>query len=235
MLRIFGAALGVWLGVASFALAQSGTDSPVVVELYTSQGCSSCPPADAILKGLAAREDVIALGLHVDYWDYIGWKDNFADPAFSKRQRAYARAAGARSVYTPQMIVGGREHLVGSRVAELDRLLRRYAGQKSNIALSIARKGDGVRLTARANGGLPGAAIVQLVRYRPMSRVEIRRGENAGRVLDYANVVTTWARVAEWDGRSDLSLDVAAEGPEPVVVIIQQAGPGPILAAARLR
>lgn len=235
MLRIFGAALGILLGVAGTALAQAGNDHPVVVELYTSQGCSSCPPADAILKGLATRGDVIALGLHVDYWDYIGWKDKFADPAFSKRQRAYARKAGARSVYTPQMIVGGMEHLVGSRVGELDRLIRRHAGQGSNVDLKLVRNGNNVSVTARADGGISGNAVVQVVRYRPSSRVEIHRGENAGKVIDYANVVTSWSRVAEWNGKSDLSLDVKADGSDPVVVIIQKEGPGAILAAAQLR
>ena len=113
-------ALALAIGfLASFIGAAAAADRPVVVELYTSQGCSSCPPADAILAELADREDVIALAFHVDYWDYIGWKDIFADPANTLRQRNYARVAGARSVYTPQMIVDGQDHVVGTKPMKL--------------------------------------------------------------------------------------------------------------------
>ena len=103
MRRLF-AAVATSLALSTPAVA----DGPVVVELYTSQGCSSCPPADAMLHDLAARPDVIALALHVDYWDYIGWVDEFADPAYTRRQKQYAQVAGNPSVYTPQMVIGGR-------------------------------------------------------------------------------------------------------------------------------
>ncbi len=228
-------ALGLWLGVAGTSLAQSGTTNPVVVELYTSQGCSSCPPADSILGKLAGRDDVIALALHVDYWDYIGWKDIFADRAYSDRQRAYARVAGARTVYTPQMIVGGMDHLVGARPAELDGLIRRFGGKAQPVTLTLQRSGEKVRLRARSTTPLKRGAVVQLVRYIPRQSVQIGRGENAGRTLDYNNIVTDWKTVAEWDGTKELSLDLVARGDEPVVVIVQEPGPGPVLGAARLR
>ncbi len=235
MRRIIRAAACLWLAFAAFAAAQSATDNPVVVELYTSQGCSSCPPADKILSGLAGRDDVIALALHVDYWDYIGWKDIFASPAFSDRQRAYASVAGARTVYTPQMIVAGMDHLTGARPAELDRLIRRFTARMSTVSLGLDRQGDRLRVKLHTTAPLRRGAVVQLVRYIPHRTVEIGRGENAGRTLSYSNIVTEWHRVAEWDGRSDLALELAAAGQEPVVVIIQEDGPGPILAAARLR
>lgn len=235
MRRIISAAAGLWLGLAGASLAQSASDNPVVVELYTSQGCSSCPPADKILGGLAAREDVIALGLHVDYWDYIGWKDIFASRQYSDRQRAYARHAGARTVYTPQMIVAGLDHLVGSRPAELDQLIRRHAARKSTVTLDLGRSGDRLKVRAQSTAPLKAKAVVQIVRYIPEQRVEIGRGENAGRTLTYSNIVSDWRRVAEWDGAADLSLDLTATGDDPIVVIIQEAGPGPVLAAARLR
>ncbi len=140
MRRIIGAATGLWAVCAVAAFAQ-GTDNPVVVELFTSQGCSSCPPADAILGDLAGRDDVIALALHVDYWDYIGWKDTFADPSYTKRQRAYARVAGARNIYTPQMVVGGMDHLVGVRPMELSDLIERHNAKDSTIDLNLGAVG----------------------------------------------------------------------------------------------
>ncbi len=235
MRRIISAAAGLWLGLAGGVLGQSAGHNPVVVELYTSQGCSSCPPADKILSGFAARDDVIALGLHVDYWDYIGWKDIFAKRQYSDRQRAYAAHAGARTVYTPQIIVAGMDHLVGSRPAELDQMIRRHAARKGTVSLALGRSGDRLRVRAQTAAPFSRKAVVQVVRYLPEQRVEIGRGENAGRTLTYSNIVTDWMRVAEWDGKSELSLDLSASGAEPVVVIIQEDGPGPILAAARLR
>ena len=115
---------GVLMAVAGIAAAES---RPVVVELFTSQGCSSCPPADAFLHELSQRDDVIALALHVDYWDYIGWKDIFAQPAFTKRQKAYAKAGGRRSVYTPQMIIGGQDHVVGTHEENASALIQQHA------------------------------------------------------------------------------------------------------------
>lgn len=235
MRRMLSAATGLWLAAAGHGFCQAAGERPVVVELYTSQGCSSCPPADAVLAGLATRDDVIPLALHVDYWDYIGWKDTFADPAHSRRQRAYAKVAGARTVYTPQMIVGGMDHVVGIRSEEIEALIRHRAADPAQVALELARTGAELRVRARAETELPRGAVVQLVRFRPLERVEIGMGENAGRVIDYANVVMDWQPVADWDGRSELSLTVAAPGPDAVAVIVQEPGPGPILAAATLR
>lgn len=235
MRGIISAAAGLWLCLAGGVFAQSASGNPVVVELYTSQGCSSCPPADKILDGLAGRDDVIALGLHVDYWDYIGWKDIFASRQYSDRQRAYALHAGARTVYTPQMIVAGVDHLIGTRPAQLDQLIRRHAARKTTVILELDRSGDRLRVRAQTTAPLKGKAVVQVVRYIPEQRVEIGRGENAGRTLTYSNIVSEWMRVAEWDGTRDLSLDLTVSGDDPVVVIIQEEGPGPILAAARLR
>lgn len=117
MTRLISLIALYWLTIGSVVAAQ---DNPVVVELYTSQGCSSCPPADEYFhKSLAHRDDLIALSLHVDYWDYLGWKDHLASPEYSKRQRNYARAAGHRSVYTPQMIIGGVDHVVGNHPSEV--------------------------------------------------------------------------------------------------------------------
>ena len=210
-------------------------DHPVLVELFTSQGCSSCPPADEFLSTLAEREDVIALALHVDYWDYIGWKDAFADPAFTARQKAYAIAGGRRSVYTPQMIVGGREHVVGNHPVDVMDLVRKHADQAQPVTLTLRRQGDLVHITARASQPLPEPVVVQLVRYRPSARVEIQKGENAGRSVEYSNIVTEWHILGEWDTRQGLDTGGPVPGDQPVVVIVQKKGPGEVLAAARLR
>jgi hypothetical protein len=235
MREIISIAAGLWIGLAGTVAAQSTAENPVVVELYTSQGGSSCPPADKVLQGLAQRDDVIALALHVDYWDYIGWKDSFAEPGYSNRQRAYARFAGARTVYTPQMIVDGMDRLVGVRAGELEALVKRHSAIDTPVRITLQRQEGKVRISARSEVSLPDDCLVQLVRYRPLERVTIERGENAGKVLDYANIVTDWRRIAKWDGKSPLSMTADAPGDDAIAVIIQEEGPGQILAAAKLR
>ena len=225
------------LGVfGSGAMAQVQADQPVVVELYTSQGCSSCPPADAFLTMLADREDVIALGFHVDYWDYIGWKDKFGSPAYADRQRAYARAAGRRSIYTPQMIVQGEKDVVGNHPMNVTDLIRRYHSVPRRVSLHVTRgEGDALRIEAQAVKPSNVPYLVQIIRYQPQSTVDVKRGENAGHRLSYSNVVTDWRILDEWDARAPYSADVAVAGEKPVVVLIQRKGPGRIEAAARLR
>ncbi|MHC0053145.1 DUF1223 domain-containing protein [Actibacterium sp. D379-3] len=232
--RIICAISVIWLSLAGGASAQDAA-APVVVELFTSQGCSSCPPADELLAELARRDDVIALALHVDYWDYIGWKDQFADPSFTDRQKAYARAVGSRSIYTPQMVIGGAEHVVGHRPMELAELIQTHRAQPAPVTLTLVRDGARLRVTASALRPLPRGMVLQLVRYIPEQTVQITRGENAGRTIRYSNIVTGWNPVAKWDGRAPLSLSFDLTGDAPVVAILQEQGHGPILAAARLR
>ncbi|MEP2530969.1 DUF1223 domain-containing protein [Shimia sp.] len=230
MIRIFGTLATLWLILTGAAVAQ---DRPVVVELYTSQGCSSCPPADAyFLEKLSKRDDVIALALHVDYWDYIGWKDNFADPAYTARQQSYARAAGHRSVYTPQMIVNGQDHVVGTKPDKLEKLIRSHKAQSGDVDLTIERRGNRVAISARSAVTTP--MIVHLVRYTPQESVSIKRGENAGKVLTYANIVDDWQTIGNWNGRSPLKMDARAKEDAPAVILIQRADGGPILAAAKI-
>ncbi|MEL6840158.1 MAG: DUF1223 domain-containing protein [Pseudomonadota bacterium] len=212
------------------AIAQNG---PVVIELYTSQGCSSCPPADAMLHDLAKRDDVIALALHVDYWDYIGWADVFAQPEFTARQHAYARAANSATVYTPQMVIAGVDYVIGSRPVQVMESVQAHGSKGNPVAVSMTRAGDRVQINAQPGG--PGDYVVQLVRYKPEETVSIRRGENAGRKLSYANIVTSWTIIEQWDGRTPLNLITQAAGDQPVAVIIQQGSNGPIVGAAQLR
>lgn len=230
-MRYFLAALSV-VGVLQ-ATQVAAQDGPVVVEFYTSQGCSSCPPADEILRDLAKRDDVIALALHVDYWDYLGWKDVFANPAFTQRQHAYARAANATSVYTPQMIINGVEQVVGSRPMQVMDALQAQKEVPTLFDVQLTRRDGAVLITAQPGQG--GNYVVQLVRYKPEQTVAINRGENAGRNLTYTNIVTSWDVIAEWDGRSPLAFEAYAEGDSPIVVILQQSTDGPIVGAAVLR
>jgi hypothetical protein len=230
-LRLMTCAAAIWAATGAIAAA----DGPVVVELFTSQGCSSCPPADRILGEIASRDDVIALALHVDYWDYIGWKDIFADPAYTQRQRAYARAAGARSIYTPQMVIGGQDHIVGTKPMDLAKQIQRHAEMPDPVDVSLSRSGDKVRIEAKAVARVPSDMVVQIVSYTPKETVEVRRGENAGRTLEYHNIVRQWVDVGTWDGRSGFSTTVTVPSGTPVAVLVQEKNAGRILGAAKLR
>lgn len=208
-------------------------DPLVVVELYTSQGCSSCPPADKLLGELTSRKDVLPLALHVDYWDYIGWKDNFADPAHTKRQRAYARVAGSRSIYTPQMIIGGTDHVIGYKPMSVADAIQANK-VASPVEIGMIRSGDTLMVTAEATGRVANDLVVQLVRYHPRQSVKIDRGENAGRTIRYHNIVTDLSSLGTWDGRKPFSASVKVPSDGQYAVIIQRRGPGPIVAAARM-
>lgn len=219
------------------ALAQ--THSPVLVELFTSQGCSSCPPADAFVAGLADRDDVIALALHVDYWDYIGWPDHFALPAFTTRQKAYARMNGTRSVYTPQIVVDGQQFFAGLQPMKVVNAILDARETDEDVALALARNGDelSVDLSALPPHAGQAAALeakVYLVRYEPREVVAIERGENAGKTLVYRNIVTDWQTLATWDGIAPLSLKAPVTGDQPIVVIVQTVDHGPVLKAGIL-
>lgn len=229
--HIVGAAFGLWIGCGTAVLAES--EQGVLIELYTSQGCSSCPPADKVLGDLAAQPGIIALSLHVDYWDYIGWKDTFGQAKFSDRQRAYAHAAGEKMIYTPQIIVSGGTRVEGNRP---DRVAKAVNSARigENVALHLRRSGGKIVIDAKAQLRLPEPAVVQLVTYKDKAEVDIRQGENAGLTVTYENIVTSWQSLGTWNGAEDFSLSVdAPEG--PVVVVIQAAGPREVLAAARLK
>lgn len=226
--------------VSLFAAAPAVADTaqPVVlVELYTSQGCSSCPPADAMISELAKRDDVLPLALHVDYWDYIGWADSFALPQHTKRQKAYARMAHSASVYTPQMVVEGVDHVVGYKPMKLADLITRHRGDLLPVSIEVQVEGDQIRLRCapRANIDLPTAINVDLVRFIDTATVEILHGENAGKTITYANIVTGWDRLGSWDGTDEYTFEAALPAEGSLALIIQTKGPGKVLAAYRLR
>ncbi len=236
MRRIISTALGLLVaGAIGLSNPAGAQENPVLIELYTSQGCSACPPADELMERLAARADVIPLALHVDYWDYIGWADRFADPAFTNRQKGYARANGDRSIYTPQMIVNGQDRVEGFRPIQVADLVTTHRTRQHPVRVTLTREGTQIRIHLKAEPPLPHEALIQLVRYRPQETVAIERGENAGKTLTYYNIVTLWETIARWDGAAPMEMLSAAEGDEPVVVVVQAPDYGPVLGVARLQ
>lgn len=233
MFRSVRATALVSLFLATAAVAES---DPVVVELFTSQGCSSCPPADRIMHELAKRDDVIGLALHVDYWDYIGWKDEYADPDHTLRQRSYARQGGRSMIYTPQMVVNGQQDVVGAQSRELDRLINAHLKAAPEASVTATRSGNDVTVAVTPVELPVGETYdVRVIQYAPLRHASIRRGELAGHELDYANVVDSWHLAGQWDGVSPQEFSVSLNSDLPAVVLIQRAGHGPIVAAARVK
>lgn len=207
-----------------------------VLELFTSQGCSSCPPADALLSEIGARKDVIALAYHVDYWDYIGWRDTFGSPAFSDHQRAYAAARGKMRIYTPQLMINGTKDVVGSRRAEVTSGLIEAT---LPIPVTLEEHDDMVAVSAEGDTAFPGANL-WLVTFKSEESVEIARGENANRTLSYSNIVTSRQIIGMWDPVEGVSVrlpvnDVLGDTSDAAAILIQEdkgGKPGRILGAA---
>jgi hypothetical protein len=217
------AALGL-TATASHAVAET---RPVVVELFTSQGCSSCPPADAVLTELAKRPDVIALGFHVDYWDRLGWKDPLSTPGSTERQNDYASAFGRREIYTPQLVVDGAKEVVGSHRGEV---LQAIAAAMPTAAAPVAFAPDMKSVTV---GGGSGAGKVTLVRFVKSRATEVRRGENAGKTAVDVNGVDKLVELGRWNGAAQ---SFAIEAPDSAhgVAVLVQGEDGKILGAAAL-
>ena len=217
--------------------ADSVQHSPrAVVELFTSQGCSSCPPADALLTSLSERDDVVALAYHVDYWDYIGWEDTFGDKGFSDRQRGYAKSWGSSRIFTPQMVINGAEGVVGSRRDEVQDAL---TSAQLPLSLSLGVHGDMLKLQVPADATLDDASI-WLVRYLDRAEVVIEQGENAGKSMVYTQVVTDRQIVGMWEADTGAEVkfpldQFAGDADGGVAILVQQDRnglPGPILGAA---
>ena len=211
--------------------------APIVVELFTSEGCSSCPPADALLGELTQRQYVLPLSYHVDYWDYIGWKDRFGDPQFTRRQYAYAEAQGKQMVYTPQMIVAGAIDVVGSDRKAVEQALKTAYTRNAMYRVQILREDDGkvVAQFPEAPIGVP--ATIWLVTYQKNADSHVNAGENSGKHLQTYNVVRSLQKIGMWTGAAteiELDLDAAAKAasPDACAIIANQAEHGPIVAAA---
>ncbi len=242
-LRFFIGCLGIAGLLAAQTTQPSATESesPVVLELFTSQGCSSCPKADELLGYIAAmREDVLALSFHVDYWNYIGWKDRFATEKTTARQKAYARTLGLSYVYTPQLVVNGQSHVVGSDENKVV--------QAIEVAHSRAQRPVGVTLRSRPDGGLEvsitgqhfdGNATVWLVNFDREHTTDVDAGENMGRTLVNHHVVRGFRRIGTWSGPPEtfsLSAQEVAEQSQAVgdgcaVLVQADNGTGAIIGA----
>ncbi|MGF1628918.1 MAG: DUF1223 domain-containing protein [Kiloniellaceae bacterium] len=214
---------------------EPGSNRLVVVELFTSQGCSSCPPADALLDELAKQSGVLALSFHVDYWDYIGWKDPFASAQHTERQRDYAAKLGLRYVYTPQIVVDGRHDAVGSNRREVTRAIQQ-ATETAPVVVVTLDAAEGGRALLSAGQPPSGEATVWLITFDDGHDTPVARGENRGRDLHNTNVVRELHALGTWSGKAKtFPLDfqsARAKGRGGCAVIVQQGRGGPVLGAA---
>jgi len=217
------------LGLLTLTEPAQADPRPAVVELFTSQGCSSCPPADALLGEVARRNDVIALGFHIDYWDNLGWKDPFSTPQSTERQRRYARLFGT-PVYTPQLVVDGAREMVGSQRDAVFAALHDTTPQ--NIA-PVAFAADRHTVTVGPAAGSERAGQVWLVRFVQKRRTSVGAGENARRTLDDTNGVETLSRLGDWNG-TEVSIPVEMPEAGKGIAVLVQAEDGHILGAAIL-
>ena len=209
--------------------------SPVVVELFTSQGCSSCLDANGIIQDLNDTPGVIGLTFAVDYWDYLGWRDTFGQPQFTARQKAYMKRLGAGEIYTPQVVIGGDAQTAGLKRDKVDRLIRN--AKNTNRASPTLRIASSGRLAIGFGRPPKGGAEVWLVRYDPgQQSVEVKRGENRGKAVTYSHVVHDVTRLGGWRGQSKtLGLPTTEDDGLERLVLVQGTKGGRIIAALKLK
>jgi len=219
--------------MAGTALAAEPID--VVVELFSSQGCNSCPPADRLFSELRGMPGVLALTFHVDYWDYLGWKDTLASSEFSQRQYDYAKARGDMDVFTPQMIVNGEKQMVGSQRSEVMAVLGQSRQSRWPVAVSIADGGREIAVDVGA-GEVGEEGTLWVMPVLEQTTVKIEKGEMSGREVSYVNVVRKLVPAAMWTGKAarivlpkDGLLTPDANG---CVALLQRGKVGPILGCA---
>lgn len=219
--------------------ASASADSRVVVELFTSQGCSSCPAADKLLAELSKDPSILTMSLSVDYWDYLGWKDTLALPGHAKRQRAYAGTRGDRAVYTPQVVINGTSHVLGSDKQAIERGVKHARSASSRqlpVNVTVADGKINVDLPAAKGSGQPAEVwLCALAKHVP---VQIGRGENRGQTITYTNVVRSWTKLGDWKGEAiSLSKPLSElSGEIDAVAVLVQGGkpdaPGIVYGAA---
>jgi hypothetical protein len=220
-MKQLGTSFALWLAAAAGGSAVSGSASadtapqrPLLLELFTSQSCSSCPPADAVLGELAAHPELLALEFHVDYWNDLGWVDSYSAPEFTARQQQYAAQQGFE-VYTPQLVVDGRSAVIGSNRADVAAAISAAQRQARAVPASLSRRGDSAVISVGAGDAHAAkvSADVYLLSFDSHDSVSIHGGENSGRQMSYTNVVRTLRKVGEWHGQP-LSLDPPLEARE---------------------
>lgn len=220
----------MWLALLGLMVSAGAGAKPVVVELFTSEGCSSCPPADALLGELARRPDVIALSYHVDYWDDLGWKDRFSLPEATQRQRGYVRRLDKSGAFTPQIVVSGDTSLVGSNRTAVEKAV---AGERDALRLSVSQEGGNLLIYFLE--AWRESMDVFLVSYLKEATARIDSGENAHRTLKHFNVVRSFKKLGTWNGRPQRMVAPLAELPRDasaVAVILQRKNQGAVAGAA---
>jgi len=235
-------AFSVVCAVVASTAAAFAADTRAVVELFTSQGCSSCPPADELIGQLAKDPSLVAMSLPIDYWDYLGWKDTLAKPRHTARQRAYAQVRGDRAVYTPQAVINGALHVQGSDKTAIERAIAQTHHQAGTLSLPVTvAVADGrVNVAVPESKDQRASGEIWLCTLAKSVPVAIGRGENRGHTVTYHNVVRRWVKLGEWNGAArtwsvPLS-DVEVDGMNSVAVLVQSgdgAKPGRMLGAAR--
>jgi hypothetical protein len=230
------AALAVLAGPAA---AVAG-DVKAVVELFTSQGCSSCPKADRLLGELTANPQLIPLTLAVDYWDYLGWRDTLALHAHSSRQKGYSGQRGDRHVYTPQVVLNGAAEVIGNDRYAIERAIAKVDA-KNLLTVPVVLKHAGSNIEIEVGAGTGPAGSIWLLSVLQKQPVVIERGENRGKTITYHNVVRGWVKLADWKGgafkKSQLIAELVESGADSIVVIVQNGTvetPGPIRGAAMI-
>ncbi|MEO3389431.1 DUF1223 domain-containing protein [Mesorhizobium sp. CAU 1741] len=237
------AAAAYLLVLPSGAIAGEDVKKPrAVVELFTSQGCTSCPKADAMLTEMVAQGDVVALAYHVDYWDYLGWRDTLANPDNTARQQEYSRTFGNRSVYTPQVVVNGRKQINGTKRLKINHAIDRMEGTAHGMTVDvdISYRDESIVIETGDAGKTVEDAQIVLIYFKPATKVEIAQGNNTGRSFTYVNAVAGFHSVGMWDGSAtklELPIsEMAKKGAGGCAVLVQKmlpdGLPGPILGSA---
>lgn len=228
--------------VAACPIGARADNAPVVVELFTSQGCSSCPPADKYLGELAKRPDLLALAFHVEYWNYIGWTDSYSKPWATQRQRNYQAALKLRYVYTPEMVINGAAEGVGSEPATIEPLIRAAeADHTPHPSLTLRWRDDGALLADIGQGKSPPdePATLWLVGFDNMHTMSVTSGENEGKTAWDHHPVRSFRRLGSWAGWSEELIVPPEEaknlGDYGAAVLLQANGSGPILTAASIQ
>ena len=223
-------------------LSPAHTDPLAVIELFTSQGCSSCPPADKLIGEFASDPSLVSISLPIDYWDYLGWKDTLADPRHTARQKGYSKVRGDREIYTPQVVVNGSLHALGSDKSAIERAIAQSRQNPATLALPVMLSTADGRMTITVPDGndVRAVAEVWICAITKAVTVAIKRGENHGKTITYHNVVRRWLKVDSWDGKAHNWVvpirDFAGDGIDGAAVLVQSGTvdkPGMMLGTAR--